>query len=384
MARPALSRLIPALFALGCATADAEPMRLATFNASLTRAGPGLLLKDLMAGDDAQIAAVVGILATVRPDVVLINEFDYDADGAALALFADALRRGGLDYPHHFSAPSNTGVPSGLDLDGDGDATGPQDAFGWGRFPGQYGMALLSRWPVAADDSATFRTMLWSDLPGALLPVRRDGTPFPSADAHAVLRLSSKSHWDVAVDTPGGRLRVLAAHPTPPVFDGPQDFNGRRNHDEIRFWQIWLDGAVLPSDTGPRRHDGSPFVILGDLNADPADGDGLRQGIVGLLADPRLTDPHPVSAGGAAAAAAQGGTNTRHRGDPARDTADWRDDARGPGNLRVDYVLPSAALRVTGAGVHWPAPGQPGFALTGDGAPVSSDHRLVWVDVDWP
>ena len=50
-----------------------------------------------------------------------------------------------------------------------------------------------------------------------------------------------------------------------------------------------------------------------------------------------------------------------------------------PGNLRVDYVLPSAGLEITGAGVFWPVEGEPGAALIG-----ASDHRLVWVDVTLP
>ena len=78
----------------------------------------------------------------------------------------------------------------------------------------------------------------------------------------------------------------------------------------------------------------------------------------------------------------QGGANADHTGDPALDTADWRDEP-GPGNLRVDYVLPSRDLIVTGSGVFWPAPDDPAFRLIGSGKPASSDHRLVWIDIDY-
>ena len=49
----------------------------------------------------------------------------------------------------------------------------------------------------------------------------------------------------VALGHPGARsgsttLHVLASHPTPPTFDGPEDRNGRRNHDEIRFWADYI------------------------------------------------------------------------------------------------------------------------------------------------
>ena len=52
----------------------------------------------------------------------------------------------------------------------------------------------------------------------------------------------------------------------------------------------------------------------------------------------------------------------------------------GPGNLRVDYVLPSATLAVSGAGVFWPAPGDPAAGV----AATASRHRLVWVDIVLP
>ena len=81
-------------------------------------------------------------------------------------------------------------------------------------------------------------------MPGALLP-DDPSTPEPadwySPDELDVFRLSSKSHWDVPVRLPDGRiLHLLASHPTPPVFDGSEDRNGRRNHDEIRFWADYV------------------------------------------------------------------------------------------------------------------------------------------------
>ncbi|SFI87918.1 endonuclease/exonuclease/phosphatase family protein [Albimonas pacifica] len=360
-------------------------VRVATFNASLSRAGAGLAWKAVAERQD-QALAVARILLTVRPDVLLVQELDHDPEGLALAALADLLEAGvedgppGLAYPHRFSAPPNTGVPSGLDLDGDGAARGPDDAQGWGRFAGQYGMAVLSRLPLDVSAARTFRRLPWAAMPGALLPAEA----YP-AGAPARLRLSSKSHWDLPAILPDGRrLHLLASHPTPPVFDGPEDRNGRRNHDEIRFWADYLSGEGWMVDDAGRAGalpEGASAVVLGDLNADPMDGDGRREGIGALLDHPRLQDPRPRSPGGAAAAQAQGGANAGQRGDPALDTADWR-DARGPGNLRVDFVLPTRDLEVAGAGVFWPAPEDPRAAWVEPGRrPVSSDHRLVWVDL---
>lgn len=364
---------------------DPGSVRVATFNASLSRQGPGLAWKTIAEGGE-QPQAIAQIIRAVRPDVLLIQELDHDPEGLALQALADLLRRPGpegtpgVDYPHTWSAPPNTGVPTGLDLDGDGRAAGPPDAQGWGQFPGQYGMALLSRLPIAVEDVRTFRTLLWRDMPGALLP--SDAYP---PEALGVLRMSSKSHWDVPVLMPDGRrLHVLASHPTPPVFDGPEDRNGRRNHDEIRFWLDYVSGRGWMTDDEGRSGaltEDEPFVILGDLNADPVDGDARRDALLALLAHPRVKDPRPASPGAALASAAQGAANARHTGLPDLDTADWRDEG-GPGNLRVDYVLPSEGWTVTGAGVFWPAPDHPLAPLVaGGGSLASSDHRLVWADL---
>lgn len=369
-----LALMLIVLSAMGPAWAGT--LRVAVWDVGLSRDGPGLLLAELAKEPGPQAAAAVAVIQAVRPDVLLLVRFDHDRRGAALAAFRDRLAEGAeaITYPHLFTGPVNAGVPSDLDLDGDGRRMGPGDAWGWGRFPGQGGMAILSRHPLDAGAARSFAALPWRALPGARLPVGADGAPYPDAEAQGLLRLSSRAHWDVPVLLPdGGRLHLLASNPTPPLFDGPERLNQLRNADEVRFWSTWLGGAALADDSGDAspRADGA-FVLLGDLNLDPFDGRGDRGAIAALLADPRLQDPAPVSAG-AALAAANG-----HQGDPARDTADF-DEAKA-GNLRLDYVLPSAGLAVAGAGVFWPAPGEP----LAEAVAAASAHRLVWVDLALP
>lgn len=370
--------LVVALCLSGLAAA-ADTIRIASFNAALSRKGPGLLLRDIERGKDAQIKAVVAILQTVRPDILLINELDHDYENLALKAFLHRLNqdtegRTALDYPYFYAPPQNTGVPSGRDLDGDGRLGGPADNYGFGYFRGQYAMALVSRLPLDTEKARDFSELLWKQVPDAEMPKAEDGSAFPSYEALHAMRLSSKSHWDVPVIIPNGRrLHLLASHPTPPVFDGPEDLNGKRNRAEILLWDRYIRDTLVPED--------ADFVLLGDLNADPADGEGSHDAIRTLLSAGYLQDPAPRSKGGSLAAQTQGGTNASQLTDPATDTADWRDE-QGPGNLRVDYVLPSATLRVLGAGVFWPAPGEAGFAWIGSDGRVSSDHRLVWVDID--
>ena len=349
--------------------AGAQSVRIATFDTELARGGPGLLLRDILRGDD-QVAAVAGIVAHVSPDVLVLQGVDWDLDGRALAALADLL-----DYPYRFSARPNTGMATGRDMDGDGRDGRARDAQGYGRFAGEGGMALLSRWPIGG--VRDFSALPWADLPGADPPVR-NGAPFPDAERFAAQRLSTTAHWDVTVDLPGGPLHLLTWHATPPVFDGPEDRNGRRNRDEAAFWLRYLDGDL--ADAPP---DG-PLVVLGGTNLDPADGDGRPDAILALMAHPRLQDPAPKSAGAVAAVRAQGGANAAQTGDPALDTADWDDDGAGPGNLSVDRILPSRDLAVTGAGVFWPAPEDPLATLLVHNGTPASRHRLVWVDVRLP
>jgi hypothetical protein len=380
---------------------DRSPgLRFASFNASLNRSTAGELVADLSTPDDPQAANVAEIIQRVRPEVLLVNEFDYDARGEALALFQDnylSVPHNGaapIRYPYRFSAPSNTGIPSGFDLNNDGSIGGPDDAFGFGFFPGQYGMAVYSQHPIDTDAVRTFQHFLWKDMPGALLPDDPD-TPEP-ADWYTpaeleVVRLSSKSHWDLPIRIDGRTVHFLVSHPTPPVFDGPEDRNGRRNHDEIRFWADYVDprGATyIYDDEGVHGglHPRDLFVIAGDQNSDPRDGDGVPGAIQQLLDAPQVNAGRtPASAGAVEASRVQGGANDEHRSAPRFDTADFA-DVPGPGNLRADYVLPSRRLPIVGAGVFWPTSDDPLSRLTGTFDPAlggfpSSDHRLVWVDV---
>lgn len=372
-----------------------QTVRFATFNVALQRARAGALIEELAGGESRQAHAVAEIVQRVRPDVLLLTELDHDPRGEALDLLqrlyfarphGDAAP---IRFPHVFLAPVNTGEPTGLDLDRDGRTDGPGDAFGYGAFPGQYGMAVLSRLPIQDEAVRTFRLLRWGSMPSASWP---DDAATPEPDdwyptaARAELRLSSKSHWDVPLRIAGRDVHFLVCHPTPPVFDGPEDRNGRRNRDEIRFWIDYLDrerSGWIRDDRGRigGLPEGAAFVLAGDLNADPADGE--HTGVIeSLLRHPRIDATEvPASDGGASAARDQRGVNARQRGDPRLDTSDF-DDA-GAGNLRLDYVLPSRGLLPRRSGVFWPAPGQAGHDLVGDGREiVSSDHRLVWLDVD--
>ncbi|AGT07479.1 hypothetical protein JCM7686_0370 [Paracoccus aminophilus JCM 7686] len=290
------------------------------------------------------------MIARADPDILLLTGMDWDRDLLALKELQAQLAKAGADYPHLFAARPNSGMATGLDLDQNGRLGTADDAQGYGSFSGQSGMALLSRHPFG--EITDYSAFLWRDLPGNRMP------DLP-AEISAVQRLSSVAHWDVPVIVAGKPLHLLAYSASPPVF-GHKDRNRRRNHDETAFWLQHLPEA--------------PFVVLGDTNLDPLDGDGAHEAITALLA--QVQDPAPVSEGGRLAP--QTGVNASHRGDPAQDTAQWRPDKAG--NLRVDVVLPAPGLRVRDSAVLWPTPDDP----VAETVALASRHRLVWLDLDWP
>ncbi|MDB9528963.1 phytase [Oscillatoria sp. CS-180] len=380
--------------------------RFASFNASLNRSEAEQLIMDLSTPENEQAQAIAEIIQRTNPDVLLINEFDFDADGEAARLFQEnylSVSQNGVDpieYSYVYVAPSNTGIPSGFDLDNSGAAGdfAPNDAFGFGFFEGQFAFAIFSKFPIVEDEIRTFQEFLWKDMPGALLPTdpedvdgNGDTENWYTAEELEVVRLSSKNHVDVPIEVDGEIIHVLASHPTPPVFDGPEDRNGTRNFDEIRFWADYVQGAdYIYDDDGNTGglEAGAKFVIMGDQNADPFDGDSIPGAAQLLLDNPLVnTSVTPSSEGGVDAADRQGGANADHLGNPAFDTADFgfnADDPTNdntPGNLRVDYALPSRNLEITDAQVFWQASDAPLFPLAEF---PTSDHRLVSVDVATP
>ena len=338
-------------------------------------------------GTNPQLKKAAQILQLVRPDIVLVNEIDYDygtsanpLKGQSARLFFERYLAKGqgdqqpLEYPHIVFEPVNTGVLSGLDLNNDNRKDGPEDAFGYGKYPGQYGMALYSRFPIDRSGIRTFQKFLWKSMPGNLLPDGKQGRPnYYSEKQMEIFRLSSKSHWDVPVQVEGSTIHFLCSHPTPPVFDGPEDRNGRRNHDEVRFWADYITGqdqaSYIVDDQGVKGgiKGTDPFVLIGDLNAEPVRGDlvdGKRVTDL-FLKHPRVQDPRPQSIGGTEGPAAN-----------LPDYKPFRTHSFG----RLDYVLPSKELFVRNSGIFWPAVGEPHRLLI-DEPNAASDHRLVWLDL---
>lgn len=382
----------------GTKTQDPEIVRFAEFNVEDIRTA------DLSNPDHPRLKQAAAILQTIRPDIVLLSEvaFDYagvagydstvgeGANGGRFVANFLAIAQNSSTMPidfQYFSAPTNTGVSSGFDLDNSGSAVreypsvqlsnpagdAPRqtaaersygnDSWGFGVFPGQYGMLLLVNpdIEILRDKVRTFQLFKWSDMPGALVPQDSAGTVWYDDAEWRELRLSSKSHWDVPVRLRNGAVvHLLLSHPTPPAFDGPEGRNKRRNHDEVRFWGDYISGADYIVDDQGKRGGLSPgvhFVVMGDLNADIDEGSSFGNPVGEYLLS------NPAVNGTFVPVADSSGQALYGRLD-ADDTAQW--------GLRVDYVLPSSTMKVHDGGLYRPA----GF--------IVSDHFPVWLDAEVP
>lgn len=374
------------------ATTTPTKLRIATFNVSMEAlnyiekgAGAnvnGNELLNALNSNHQQIKNIAEIIQRVNPDILLLNEFDFveqdQKNHQAIELFInDYLAKSqqgqkAIHFPYYYQNSVNTGVKTPIDLNNDGAIKHPVDTYGFGYFPGHFGMVLLSKYPLDKENIRTFQHFKWQDMPNALQPIDPEsGKPWYSKQAWQILRLSSKSHWDIPVIIGEQKIHILASHPTPPVFDGPEDRNGKRNHDEIRFWHDYItadlsDYIYDDNKVSGGIKDDKPFIIMGDQNSSATEGDALRGAINSLITHKKIQDPLPTSLGG-----------QEHSPDnpiAKHHSAYWR--------MRADYVLPSkAGFNILNSGVFWPTTDSNEYRLIADRS-ASSDHRLVWLDVE--
>ena len=326
--------LVLQLFFACFAAAETAPVRIAFWHTELSRDGPGLFLRDVQRGTDQDILDALDTIEAADADILVLQGIDWDLRARGLTALAAALANRGAPYPYRHAIRPNRGTQSGLDLNGNGRLGDPQDAIGYGLFTGQNGLSILSRHEIHTSENKDFSAFLWADLPGALLPYPGMPDTLPET-----LPLSTTSHSLTAIELPDGELLWVGTFAaTTPVFDGPEDRNGRRNHDEVLFWTHLLDGSLdQPAPKG--------LVIAGNANLDPSGGDGRRAAIRSLLAHPELQDTQPA-------------------GDLGSATVDFGADSAGA--LRVAYLLPDRSWRILGSGtIRSP----------------SHRHRLIWADL---
>jgi endonuclease/exonuclease/phosphatase family metal-dependent hydrolase len=361
-----------------------DSLRVATFNVSMdatnhTPKGEQVksdALINALKANHQQIKNIAEIIQRVRPDIILLNEFDYIPKEQGVEYFNQHYlnvgqhKQAAINYPYSYIAPVNTGLATEFDLDNDGKKNGVMgDAQGFGFFEGHYGMAILSKYPIGFDKVRTLQTFKYKDMPNAQMPVMpKTGENWYNAQEWQALRLSSKSFWDLPINVNDKTIHVIASHPTPPVFDGEEDRNGKRNHDEVRLIADYVSNAkYIYDDKGEKGglKTYSRFVILGDLNAAP-EGDKARTSTTDqLLKNPLINASFVPKSEGA---------KEQYDVPYAQNySANWQ--------ARVDYVLPSNyGLKIKDGGVFWPTKTSDEYRLIKD-RNASSDHRLVWLDL---
>lgn len=367
-----------------------------------------------------QIRNNAAIIQQNRPDVLMLAEFNNDGTGedtSALEGFqknylsvAQSLDGAGgeanlepIEYPFKTTYATNTGLLSDFDLDNNG-KTGelPGDAWGFGQYHGQYAFALFSKYEIDTANTRTFQTFKWKDMEGAINPtitICGDPKKIPqgmacgdnwySDDAWQQVRLSSKNHVDAPIIVPGSNgdeaIHLLMSHPTPPAFDTGK--NQQQNAAEVAFWHDYVNGkSYFYDDAGQTGGlaQGAKFIMMGDQNLDPVAGDGQSNLMQAFHDDPLVNQTvmngelYPTSLGAAEYALETSKSHPK----PNRITSTF--------GLAVDYVMPSANLNISRSGVYWPMTTEAGRALVndvrigkyGNGKDVSSDHRLIWIDLE--
>lgn len=363
-----------------------QSLRVAVFNISMSASVPGQILEQTASKSDARLSRLAAIIQHTRPDILMLCEFDHPGEGGDDGSVANFCRhylecpqhqQQPIEYPYRYCSPTNTGLMSPYDLDGDGVLTLPTDGLGFGEHHGHFGFVILSRYPIDEKKIRSWQNILWQDLPGNVMPAN-----YYSEQAESVLRLSSKNHVVVPVEVGSQIVHLLCCHPTPPVFDGDEKRNARRNHDELKLVTDIINSASYLRDDNGRAGGLAAkdrFMVMGDLNADMVDGDGMKPAVRDLLLHPRLN--RSVSTGKMTPKSLGG-----------RFTIPWQ-QRKGRGTewthisgLRLDYVLPSSNLMVSQTGVFWPDKKDPLRYLIcdergRDRPQAGSDHRLVWVDI---
>lgn len=345
---------------------------------------------------DEQAEAAARVIQEVDPDVLVVNELannmqeatvddSVPTDRTNIEAFVDNYlsepqekNLEGIEYEYTLQPDSNTGVlpEEDYDFNKDGEFGRPGDAFGFGGYPGQYAFGIASKYPFDEDAIRSFQKFEWADMPDNLIPVAGDeGVVTESGEDETaiylteeeleVFRLSSKTHIDVPFDVDGATVHGLFSHPTPTVFDGANNFNGRWNHDENRFWADYVaDADYISDDSGENGGlDGdASYVLLGDMNAGPGDEPLDPATKFFVENDDFNTRNLPTSPGGA-----QLGNQYA--------TANFGGDGS-----KVDWVLPSPDLSLRSSSVVWPSADANKRGLADD-VRKASDHRLVWADI---
>ncbi|WP_022873420.1 endonuclease/exonuclease/phosphatase family protein [Nesterenkonia alba] len=354
-----------------------DDVRVATLHADLTADPVGDVGDPLESfvdslsedGNHEQARTVAQTVQINQPDVLVLTGVSYDDDGEVAEALRSYLARGqygqtGIDYPHVFTAGTNSGVDSGADLDGDGSVGGPGDAIGHGDYPGEHGMIVFSKYPIIEDEVRTFQHFLWRDMPDSSMPEDRY-----SELEESIFRLAQTTVWDVPVEVEGdSHLHVVATSAAAP--EDPTEVDIARAEDTMRLMTDYVSGDAWyiyddEGETGGLPY-GSDAVVVGTPLIPGVDSSTLTT-------HHGVQDPQPE-------ALTEVPLETRPGGEDATDETATRYIEAGE-DQRASFVLPTTGLEVTDSAVFWPGEGEYGYRVVNPESEYALSDRLVWADL---
>ncbi|MEZ4872358.1 MAG: endonuclease/exonuclease/phosphatase family protein [Bdellovibrionales bacterium] len=259
----------------------------------------------------SQLNAVMGIVSSLRPDLLSLNEIQYDlpnvpdagfqSSGENLNILAPLFGMAGATSVFY---PANTGMKSCprpeeltdelkeafqqrrydcpavtngayiLENPSAEDRILFSDPVNFGMFPGQYSTGLLSRYPIKKQ--IIISEVRWKDVnPDLDLSQFTDGNGNPLPED---MELFDKNFNHVVMDFQGAPLNVILLHTVPAFgFGNERTPNFQRNLDQLRFLQWYLGSAstgIGPLEGIEPLAEGASFVAMGDWNVD-RDSDNL-------------------------------------------------------------------------------------------------------------
>ena len=231
-----------------------------------------------------QLAQAVAVLKKLKPDLLSINEMQYDLPGVPNASFTSTGQNmmalttlmGWKPLGISFD-PANTGLLARPQADGTypTDTTDPQfepysDPINYGIFPAEYATAGASRFPIV-------RKLVFQDLKWAKFRPDRKVEGFLDAFGEPLKRetteLFDKNFTDAVLNIQGKEVHFILFH-TVPSFDFGKEGspNIERNGDQLAFLEWYLTGKTefeVPADLGIEPlAQGALFVAVGDWNTD--------------------------------------------------------------------------------------------------------------------
>lgn len=347
----------------------------------------------IVATSHPQVDAAAKIVARFHPDVVCLNEMQFDianvptsgmpgAKSAKPGTFSTAesnatriaariaAENPEAIYPYALITVGN----SGFAWSGPRPSTEPGSDWyslrGWGEYRGRFNTIVLSKFPIVTDQVRIITDVAWDAIPKNSIAQMKTDT---GLDVPAGYPVFEKSLNVIPLDIHGKTTYLVMSHPTAPAF---WSINPYRHEDELRALALFLDGQLPGVESVPQ---GSPFVLIGDLNADPEEGDSRPGAIARVLAHDRLEPWFPEGAG----TMGKNPTFNTYVSGCGKGDGSSVGDPSSRFQMQIDYILPSKEIgRAQGGAVFFPnrAESQEDFDL----ACRASDHMFLYVDLPNP